>query len=130
MEIMTDIVLKARKYINLPEGRKMDETERYYNPRTKEYDAFLAGANSVHNNDLHKISKSTTYLYAQEKIIVKRLTDDKDSCEGEHTLTLNARFIRDLPNGNKLFYCQDRLCITDNNNNEIKSSDVINYISY
>lgn len=34
----------AKKYINLPLNREMDEEERYFNSRDKEYDAFIAGA--------------------------------------------------------------------------------------
>jgi len=33
----------AKKYIGLPLHREMDEEERYYHPRDREYDAFLAG---------------------------------------------------------------------------------------
>jgi hypothetical protein len=34
----------AKKYINLPLDKEMDEEERYFNSKHKEYDAFLAGA--------------------------------------------------------------------------------------
>lgn len=33
----------AKKYINLPLDKEMDEEERYFNSKHKEYDAFLAG---------------------------------------------------------------------------------------
>jgi len=33
----------AKGYIKLPIHKNMDTEERYYNPRTKEYDAFIAG---------------------------------------------------------------------------------------
>lgn len=33
----------AKKYIGLPLNREMDEEERYYNSKHREYDAFLAG---------------------------------------------------------------------------------------
>jgi hypothetical protein len=34
----------AKKYINLPLSKEMDEEERYFNSSSKEYDAFIAGA--------------------------------------------------------------------------------------
>jgi hypothetical protein len=43
----------AKKYIGLPLNKEMDEEERYYNSRHREYDAFLAGiayAKSKANN--------------------------------------------------------------------------------
>ena len=42
-------------------------------------------------------------------------------------LVLSALFIKDLPNG-KLFYCQDRLTITNSTNHIIHSLDVIDFI--
>jgi len=42
-------------------------------------------------------------------------------------LTLNMQLIKEYTNG-KLFFCQERLCITNLNNEEIRSYDVISYI--
>ena len=38
-----DIIITAKNYIELPINKEVDEEERYYNTRIKEYDAFLAG---------------------------------------------------------------------------------------
>ena len=44
-------------------------------------------------------------------------------------LTLDGIFIRNLPHVDGfLFYCQDRLVMTDNDYNEIKSLDVVQFI--
>lgn len=42
-EQVLDTIAATKAYIKLPFNREMNEEERYYNPRVKEYDAFLAG---------------------------------------------------------------------------------------
>ena len=43
-------------------------------------------------------------------------------------LTVDGIYIKDVPKG-RLFYCQDRLAITDENNVIQESLDVINFIT-
>jgi hypothetical protein len=38
-------------------------------------------------------------------------------------LNLNAVHIKTYPNGNKLFFLQDRLMVTDSQNREVESKD-------
>ena len=38
-------------------------------------------------------------------------------------LVLQAQFLASYPNGNKLYFLQDRLCLTDSRNREIQSRD-------
>jgi hypothetical protein len=45
-------------------------------------------------------------------------------------LALEAHYLKALSGDRKLFYIQDRLMITDKDNKELNSSDIINYISY
>lgn len=40
------IEMTAKKFIKLPKFKEIDEEERYYNSRIKEYDAFIEGAKS------------------------------------------------------------------------------------
>lgn len=50
--------------------------------------------------------------------------------ETVHTLNglhLSMQLIKVYPNG-KLFFAQERLCITDLNNNEIESNDIIDLV--
>lgn len=42
-------------------------------------------------------------------------------------LSLEMQLINVYPNG-KLFFCQERLCVTDANNNEIVSNDIIDLV--
>jgi hypothetical protein len=42
-------------------------------------------------------------------------------------LSFEMQLIKVYPNG-KLFFCQERLCVTDLNNKEITSNDVIDLV--
>lgn len=42
-------------------------------------------------------------------------------------LSLSMTLIKTYPNG-KLFFCQERLCLTDTDNNEILSEDIIDLV--
>ena len=57
----------------------------------------------------------------KEKIKVKTNTDT--------ILEVDAVFINDYEEGSKIFCCQDKLVITDNDNNVVDSIDVVNLIS-
>lgn len=54
VEVINEQVLgataAAKAYIKLPFNKEMGEEERYFNPRVKEYDAFLAGVEYAKNN--------------------------------------------------------------------------------
>lgn len=45
------------------------------------------------------------------------------------TLEIDAVFINDYEEGSKIFYCQDKLIITDDNNIVVDSLDIISIIS-
>ena len=57
----------------------------------------------------------------KEKIKVKTKTDT--------ILEVDAVFINDYEEGSKIFFCQDKLVITDNDNNVIDSLDIISIIN-
>ena len=57
----------------------------------------------------------------KEKIKVKTKTDT--------ILEVDAVFINDYEEGSKIFFCQDKLVITDNDNNVFDSIDVGNIMS-
>jgi hypothetical protein len=42
-----DVIKAAKEYIGLDINKNMDEEERYFNSRDKEYDAFLAGVKYI-----------------------------------------------------------------------------------
>lgn len=52
----------------------------------------------------------------------------KVQLQGGTFLNIDATFINDYEEGSKLFYCQDKLAITDENNNVIDSYDIIDVI--
>lgn len=45
--------------------------------------------------------------------------------QGGTSIEIDATFINDYQEGSKIFYCQDKLAITDENNNVISSYDII-----
>jgi hypothetical protein len=71
----------AKKYINLPLNKEMDEDERYFNSRDKEYDAYIAGAKwqaerMYSEEELEKISKELFFAMANcDKNIIHKESD-------------------------------------------------------
>jgi hypothetical protein len=90
---MKTIEQEAKEYANIPLNRDIDSEERYFNDSVREYDSFIAGANSkwVQAEKVKAQIETLNILDTNLQVKVNTLTEMASQADTENFNYLNSK---------------------------------------